>query len=134
MKRNQIGMTLLELMIVVAIIGILAGIAYPSYQNSVLKSRRAEAHTDLFALQLAMEKARGNCATYASGFGTGGCTSSQVNYTANSSYYTLSISGASGSDYTLTATATGAQASDTDCATITLTRDGTQGGTTANCW
>lgn len=127
-------MTLIELMIVVAIIGILAGIAYPSYQESVRKSRRAEAHTNLFALQLAMEKARGNCATYASGFGTGGCTSSQVNYTANSSYYTLSISGASGSDYTLTATATGAQASDTDCATITLTRDGTQGGTTANCW
>lgn len=121
-------------MIVVAIIGILAGIAYPSYQSSVLKSRRAEAHTDLFALKLAMEKARGNCATYASGFGTGGCASSQVNYTANSSYYTLSISGASSSDYTLTATATGAQASDTDCATITLTRDGTQGGTTGNCW
>ena len=135
MTRNQKGITLLELMIVVAIIGILAGIAYPSYQNSVLQSRRAEAHTDLFALQLAMEKARGNCATYASGFGTGGCTSSQVNYTANSSYYTLSISGASGSDYTLTATATGAQASDSDCATITLTRDGTQGGTSgADCW
>lgn len=132
--RREAGITLLELMIVVAIIGILAGIAYPSYQSSVLKSRRAEAHTDLFALKLAMEKARGNCATYASGFGTGGCASSQVNYTANSSYYTLSISGASSSDYTLTATATGAQASDTDCATITLTRDGTQGGTTGNCW
>ncbi len=132
--RRQTGITLLELMIVVAIIGILAGIAYPSYQSSVLKSRRVEAHTDLFALQLAMEKARGNCATYASAFGTGGCASSQVNYTANSSYYTLSISGASGGDYKLTATATGAQASDTDCATITLTRDGTQGGTTANCW
>ena len=132
---NHKGITLIELMIVVAIIGILAGIAYPSYQDSVRKSRRAEAHTDLFALQLAMEKARGNCATYATGFGSGGCTSNQVNYTANSNYYTLSITGASASAYTLVATATGAQASDTDCAEITLARNGTQGGTSgAACW
>ncbi len=131
---KQLGITLIELMVVVAIIGILAGIAYPSYQDSVRKSRRAEAHTDLFGLQLAMEKARGNCATYATSIGSGGCSAKQVSYTANSSYYTLSISGASSSDYTLTATATGAQASDSDCATITLTRDGTQSGTTANCW
>lgn len=131
----QQGVTLVELMIVVAIMAILATIAYPSYQSSVLKSRRAEAHTDLFALQLAMEKARGNCATYASAIGSGGCSGGEVEYTANTSYYTLSISGASASTYTLTATATGAQASDTDCATITLTRDGTQGGTSGDdCW
>lgn len=134
--KNQKGLTFVELMVVVAIIGILAGIAYPSYQDSVRKARRAEAHTDLFALQLAMEKARGNCATYASAIGSGGCGGGEVEYTTNSSYYTLSISGASASAYTLTATATGAQASDTACATITLTRDGTQGGTTSGdaCW
>ena len=129
---NHKGITLIELMIVVAIIGILAGIAYPSYQDSVRTSRRAEAHTDLFALQLAMEKARGNCATYATGFGSGGCSSTQVNYTANSSFYTLSISGASASTYTLVATATGAQASDTGCTEIKLARDGTQ--SPAACW
>ncbi len=133
-KKNK-GMTLIELMVVVAIIGILAGIAYPSYQESVRKSRRAEAHTDLFGLQLAMEKARGNCATYATSIGTGGCASKQVAYTANSSYYSLSISGATASAYTLTATATGNQASDTECKTITLQRDGTQGGTSGSaCW
>jgi type IV pilus assembly protein PilE len=133
--KKQIGMTFVEIMVVVAIIGILAGIAYPSYQDSVRKARRADARTDLFALQLAMEKARGNCATYASAIGSGGCSGGEVEYTANTSYYTLSISGASASTYTLIATATGAQASDTDCATITLTRDGTQGGTSGDdCW
>jgi len=134
-KIKQRGMTLIELMIVVAIIGILAGIAYPSYQESIRKSRRAEAPTDLFGLQLAMEKARGNCATYATSIGTGGCSAKQVSYSANSSYYSISIDSASATAYTLKATATGAQASDTDCANITLQRDGTQGGTSGtSCW
>ena len=125
-------------MIVVAIIGILAGIAYPSYQNSVMQSRRAEAHTSLFALQLAMEKARGNCKYYAGAIGTSNtCGSSaalsSVNFSDGSDYYNFSVTSPTSSDYTLVATATGAQASDSDCPTITLTRDGTQGPSTA-CW
>lgn len=126
-------------MIVVAIIGILAGIAYPSYQSSVMQSRRSEAHTSLFALQLAMEKARSNCKYYAGIISTSNTCGtsaafSSVNFSDGSDYYDFSITTPSNSDYTLVATAKGAQANDTDCATITLTRDGTQGGTTANCW
>jgi len=57
MKRNlNTGFTLMELMIVVAIIGILASIAYPSYTNSITKGRRAEGRTALAELMQQQER------------------------------------------------------------------------------
>ncbi|MCP4091353.1 MAG: prepilin-type N-terminal cleavage/methylation domain-containing protein, partial [Gammaproteobacteria bacterium] len=50
------GFTLIELMIVVAIVGILAAIAYPSYQEQVRKSRRADANGALLGLANAMQR------------------------------------------------------------------------------
>mgnify|MGYP003609124512 FL=1 len=50
------GFTLIELMIVVAIVAILAAIAYPSYQDSVRKSRRADAKAALLDLAQFMER------------------------------------------------------------------------------
>ncbi len=55
-RRRQAGFTLIELMIVVAIVGILATIAYPSYRDSVLKGRRAEARTALLELMQQQER------------------------------------------------------------------------------
>ena len=62
MRRNTMvysrlaGFTLIEVMITVAIVGILAAIAYPSYQNSVLKGRRAQARTAITDLLLQEER------------------------------------------------------------------------------
>lgn len=65
-KGRQQGMTLLELMIVVAIVGILAAIALPSFNNSVMKARRADARNSLFDWQLRQAEYFANNASYAS--------------------------------------------------------------------
>jgi type IV pilus assembly protein PilE len=56
MKQHHTGFSLVELMIVLAIIAIVAGIAYPSYNNSVLKGRRAEAQVALLDLLQQQER------------------------------------------------------------------------------
>lgn len=55
-RRSERGFTLIELMVVVAVVGILVGIAVPSYQDSVRKSRRGQAKADLVEATQAMER------------------------------------------------------------------------------
>ncbi|MGR9106690.1 MAG: type IV pilin protein [Gammaproteobacteria bacterium] len=57
MKRsNQRGFTLLELMVTVAVVGILAGIAYPAYQGQIRSTRRADAQAELLQMANFMER------------------------------------------------------------------------------
>lgn len=65
-KRSNRGITLIELMIVVVIIGILASIAYPGYRNYVQESRRSDAQTLLLRAAALQEKFYADCRTYAS--------------------------------------------------------------------
>ena len=129
------GFTLIEIMIVVVVVAILAAIAFPSYQDSVRKSRRAEAKSALSDLAARQEQFFNDNKTYAdtvAKLGTSGTTPS--------GYYTLQIAaGATGtlvSSYTMTATAAGVQTSDTKCATLTYASSGVKASTPAGntCW
>ena len=63
--RPQKGFSLIELMIVVAVIGILAAVAYPAYQDYVIRSKRADAMNALSSIRIAQEKHRANNITFA---------------------------------------------------------------------
>ena len=63
-KRLSAGFTLIELIITVAIIGILVSIAYPSYQDSIMKSRRVDAQGKLLSFANALERYYTQCNTY----------------------------------------------------------------------
>jgi type IV pilus assembly protein PilE len=120
MKSRLAGFTLLELLIAVAILGILASIAIPSYQSYIRKSRRADAIVALSRIQLAEEKWRANNTTYGSLANIG------VASTSDQAYYTLSIANTTGTGYVATAAAPSgsSQASDTGCTAMTVTVNG----------
>lgn len=62
--RHKKGFTLIELMIAMVIVGVLAAIAYPSFVDTVRKSRRADAMDAITSIRLAQEKWRANETTY----------------------------------------------------------------------
>jgi type IV pilus assembly protein PilE len=70
--KKETGFTLIELMIAVAVVGILASIAYPSYIDHVRKSRRADAQGALMGLSNAMERFFTQNSTYLGAAGTSG--------------------------------------------------------------
>jgi type IV pilus assembly protein PilE len=149
LKNNQQGFTLIELMITVAIVGILAAIAIPSYQDSVRKSRRADAEGALMGLANALERKYTENNHYCDQGGAGGansCGEADKNDTgatalqADGTYYTYRISETTTSTYKLTAAPKGAQGSD-KCGSLTLDHLGVKGvsgaatGYTADtCW
>ncbi|WOG26413.1 type IV pilin protein [Endozoicomonas sp. 8E] len=129
------GFSLIELMIVVAIIGIIVAVAIPSYQQYVFESRRTDAHVALTTAAAEQEKFY----TYDNAYTTdinnlGGATSPD-------GHYTIAVT-ATNTTYTLTATAisSGSQYEDTDCRTITLNQLGVRAGfdssaaASAECW
>lgn len=137
-RRWRSGFTLIELMIAVAVIGILAAIAYPSFLDVVKKSRRADGVVALQQIQMEQEKLRASCTTYASTLaGTRACGVLGLAATSADGYYDLTLSAVTATTFTAKATAKAgtSQASDTGCTELVLTVSGLTVTTTpTTCW
>ena len=135
MKRTmQKGFTLIELMIVVAVVAILASIAVPSYQEQIRKSRRAQAKADIVEYMQMAERYFTVNNTYVGFTLPVAVSPREAGATAR---YNLAASTQTATALVLTATALGPQASDR-CGNLSVSNTGlkTESGTAtlAECW
>lgn len=114
--RHQSGFTLIELMIVVAVLGIIAAIAFPAYADYLREGRRAEAVNGVGKYQMAQERWRAEHTTFG--------TSAQIfpSGAPTSEFYTFSTT--DGATYTITAEPIGKMAGDS-CGNLVATSNGT---------
>ena len=136
------GFSLIEVLIAITIVGLLAAISYPRFQNSMIKSRRAEGKTALLDLQQRMERFfldRNSYTTATIGSGNSTTDVLSSNLTENGRY-TLQISATSNTppSYTIQAVPQPPQNADTECGTFTLNSKGIRGisgtGQVSTCW
>lgn len=122
------GFTLVELMIVVAMIAIMVALAMPSYESHVRKARRIDARNALLDLALRQEKhfsIHNRYSTAAADLGYPALPHA-VTHSGSASFYTLTLTG-DGRSYSAKATPTGPQARDTQCYAYTIAQSGLRG-------
>ncbi len=133
--RNR-GFSLIELLIVMVIAGILAMIAVPSYQASVIKSRRADGRVVLNDTAQRLER----CYTQFGAYNSDDCAIADAEeITSQEGFYVLTVDIPDAATYELTAAPTGPQEADEDCGSLILTNTGERSisvvdGDIERCW
>jgi type IV pilus assembly protein PilE len=152
-KNKQKGFTLIEIMIVVAILGILVAVAVPSYVEYVRKGHRADAKVELLRLAQMQESYFVQNLSYAKDLTTGaGGLGLGATVTSEKGKYTITVDSKDNgggactglaadacTTFTLTATRAGSQVNDAKCGNYTLTNTGVKDvesatHTAAQCW
>jgi type IV pilus assembly protein PilE len=124
------GFTLTEVVIVLAVVGILVAVAVPAYQQQMRKARRSDAINSLQAIYLAQERWRANHTDY------GDLADVWTGTDSSEGYYTMAVSGVSAAGYTATATRKAGESQANDTCDFTLTQAGPDVGDDAkkSCW
>lgn len=134
MKNRTIkssGFTLIEILITVAIVGILAGIAYPSYTDYVKRSNRSEGQRELLRLANIEEQGYIDHRSYTSDMTDLGMNADP--YITDSGNYSIDAALTNaGQGFVLTATAKKTQVTDTGCTSMTVNEIGQK--TPVACW
>jgi type IV pilus assembly protein PilE len=132
LRRRSPGFTLIEMLIVVAMVSILAAVAIPSYREYIKKSRRAEAQSYLLSLVARQQQFLVDTRAYA----TLATLTSSLPTPANvSTAYTVTMPDPAGTPPTFTVTATPkTDQSSEKCGTLTINETGTKTAAVSGCW
>lgn len=132
----QAGITLIELLIVIVILGIVAAIAIPALDRYSMVARRSDARAALTVIAAQQAEFVLNHAAYASSINALGLQS-----TSENGYYQLAVTANGSSAFAATATTAGTQTRDTECASFQITQTGAKTAKTSSnadssaaCW
>lgn len=133
MFTKQLGITLIELLITVAIVGVLGAVAYPSYTGYVADSNRTEAKRELARVANKMEQYYVDHRVYTDDMKLLGL--GEDPFITENGHYSIDTSEQTDGTFTLTATAEGTQLSvDPECTTLSLSHTGKKTAETSTCW